>query len=179
MNKEKLSLEGLIFEATKINIDGNVLTITLNRPERKNALNAVMTNEINYALAYAKQERSIRVVVLAAEGDIFCAGADLKERSDLSVNETEKLVSKIGECFIKLESLPFITISAIKGASLGGGLELALCCDFRVAEDSAILSLPESSLGIIPGAGGTQRLPRLIYLQLQFHRFLRNHRLQH
>ena len=81
MNTEKLSLEGLIFEATKINIDGNVLTITLNRPERKNALNAVMTNEINYALAYAKQERSIRVVVLAAEGDIFCAGADLRNMS--------------------------------------------------------------------------------------------------
>ena len=82
MNTTKtLSLENLVFEATKINIEGNILTITLSRPERKNALNAVMTNEINYALAYAKQERSIRVVILAAEGDVFCAGADLKNMS--------------------------------------------------------------------------------------------------
>ena len=81
MNKKKLSLKGLIFEATKIDIQENILTITLNRPERKNALNSVMTDEINYALAYAKQERSIRVVVLAAEGDIFCAGADLRNMS--------------------------------------------------------------------------------------------------
>ena len=81
MNKKKLSLNGLIFEATKIDIQENILTITLNRPERKNALNSVMTDEINYALAYAKQERSIRVVVLAAEGDIFCAGADLRNMS--------------------------------------------------------------------------------------------------
>ena len=81
MNKKKLSLEGLIFVATKISFEKNILTITLNRPERKNAIKSVMTNEVNYALAYAKQERSIRVVVLAAEGDIFCAGADLRNMS--------------------------------------------------------------------------------------------------
>ena len=73
---EKLSLEGLNFEATKVDINKNILTLTLNRPEKKNALNNVMMNEINYALAYAKQERSIRVVIIAAAGDIFCAGAD-------------------------------------------------------------------------------------------------------
>ena len=78
---KKLSLDGLVFEATKLNIEGNILTIILDRPERKNALNSVMTNEINYALAFAKQERSIRVVILAAEGDVFCAGADLKNMS--------------------------------------------------------------------------------------------------
>ena len=77
MSKD-LSLEGLVFQATKIDIDENVLTITLNRPEKKNALNNVMMNEICYALSYAKQERMIRVVVIAAEGDVFCAGADLR-----------------------------------------------------------------------------------------------------
>ena len=78
MSIDKLSLEGLDFQATKINIKNNILTITLNRPEKKNALNNVMMNELNYALAYAKQEREIRVVVIDAEGDIFCAGADLR-----------------------------------------------------------------------------------------------------
>ena len=74
---KKLSLEGLQFSATEINIKNNIMEITLNRPEKKNALNSVMMNEINYALAYAKQEDTIRVVVFAAKGDIFCAGADL------------------------------------------------------------------------------------------------------
>ena len=74
----KLSLKGLNFLATKIDVSENILTITLNRPEKKNALNNVMMNEINYALAYAKQEKSIRVIIIAAEGDIFCAGADLR-----------------------------------------------------------------------------------------------------
>ena len=90
MTKTKLSLEGLTFQATKINEAKNVLTITLNRPEKKNALNNVMMNEICYALAYAKQERSIRVVVIAAEGDIFCAGADLRrEESESNVPKLE------------------------------------------------------------------------------------------
>ena len=74
---KKLSLEGLKFEATELDIKNNIMTITLNRPEKKNAINNVMMNEINYALAYAKQERNVRVVVIAAKGDIFCAGADL------------------------------------------------------------------------------------------------------
>ena len=80
-----LTLDGLIFEATKINFHNNILTITLNRPEKKNAINNVMMNELNYALAYAKQEKSVRVVVIDAEGDIFCAGADLNrsESNDL------------------------------------------------------------------------------------------------
>ena len=81
---DKLSLEGLNFQATKLNIANNVLTLTLNRPEKKNALNNVMMNEINYALAYAKQERSIRVVIIAAEGDVFCAGADLNRKEEKS-----------------------------------------------------------------------------------------------
>ena len=84
MSKNKLSLEGLDFQATKVSIKNNILTITLNRPEKKNALNNVMVNELNYALAYAKQEREIRVVVIDAEGDIFCAGADLRRAKEES-----------------------------------------------------------------------------------------------
>ena len=89
MSKD-LSLEGLVFQATKIDIEENVLTITLNRPEKKNALNNVMMNEICYALSYAKQERKIRVVVIAAEGDVFCAGADLRrEKAESNVPKIE------------------------------------------------------------------------------------------
>lgn len=106
----------------------------------------------------------IRSLIISSSIKHFCAGADLKERANLSIENTAHVVSAIGNCFTKLEKLPFPTISAINGSALGGGLELTLCCDFRVAEDSAILGLPEASLGIIPGAGGTQRLPRLIGL---------------
>ena len=84
MSNQKLSLDGLTFQATKIDISNNILSITLNRPEKKNALNNVMMNELNYALAYAKQQREIRVVVIAAEGDIFCAGADLRRTKEES-----------------------------------------------------------------------------------------------
>jgi len=91
---QTLSLEGLVFQATKINIENNVLTVTLNRPEKKNALNNVMMNEICYALSYAKQERDIRVVVIAAEGDVFCAGADLKrEKAESNVPRLKGLMT--------------------------------------------------------------------------------------
>ena len=84
MTSKKLSIENLTFQATKIDVSNHILTITLNRPEKKNALNNVMMNEINYALAYAKQERAIRVVIIAAEGDVFCAGADLNRKQEES-----------------------------------------------------------------------------------------------
>ena len=127
-----------------------------------------LSQEFVYTLSELFDEISansqIKVLVISSSIKHFCAGADLKERSNLSIDETERVVSNIGNCFSKLEKLPFPTISAINGSALGGGLEISLCCDFRVAEDSAILGLPETSLGIIPGAGGTQRLPRLIGL---------------
>merc|ERR1711965_159201 len=86
MTSKKLSIEKLTFQATKIDFSNHILTITLNRPEKKNALNNVMMNEINYALAYAKQETNVRVVIFAAKGDIFCAGADLsRTNSDSNV----------------------------------------------------------------------------------------------
>ena len=100
---KNLSLEGLIFKATKIDIKNNIMTITLDRPEKKNALNNAMMNEINYALAYAKQEKSIRVICIAAEGDIFCAGADLSQTvSESNVPKLENaddimLITKSGQ----------------------------------------------------------------------------------
>ena len=110
---KKLSLEGLIFKATELDIKSNVMSITLNRPEKKNALNNVMMNEINYALAYAKQEKSIRVVIIAAKGDIFCAGADLKERAKMPANMVGAFVAKARNLINDLENLPCPVIAAI------------------------------------------------------------------
>ena len=152
MNTEKLSLEGLIFEATKINIDGNVLTITLNRPERKNALNAVMTNEINYALAYAKQERSIRVVVLAAEGDIFCAGADLRNMSGKEKQPESAVPSLEGrtDISLSLRHLHKPVVAKFQGSVLAGALLMVTNSTHAVAVEEAEFSAPEIKRGIWP-----------------------------
>ncbi len=137
--------------------------LTLSR-QPVNALSQEFVSTLSELFDEITVNSQIKVLVISSSIKHFCAGADLKERSNLSIDETERVVSDIGNFFSKLEKLPFPTISAINGSALGGGLEISLCCDFRVAEDSAILGLPETSLGIIPGAGGTQRLPRLIGL---------------
>lgn len=153
MNTTKtLSLENLVFEATKINIKGNILTITLNRPERKNALNAVMTNEINYALAYAKQERSIRVVILAAEGDVFCAGADLKNMSGKEKQPKSAVPSIEGATDISLSirHLNKPVIAKIQGKVLAGALLMVTNSTHAIAANHATFSAPEILRGIWP-----------------------------
>ena len=152
MNKEKLSLESLIFEATKINIENNVLTITLNRPERKNAINSVMTNEINYALAYAKQERSIRVVVLAAEGDIFCSGADLRNMSGKEKAPDSAVPRLEGSTDISLSirHLNKPVIAKIQGSVLAGALLMVANSTHAIAVKEAKFSAPEIKRGIWP-----------------------------
>jgi len=135
--------------------------LTLNR-HPVNALSQNFISSLSELFDEISLNSKIKILIISSSLKHFCAGADLIERANFSIDETEKVVSAISECFTMLECLPFPTISSIKGAVLGGGFELVLCCDFRVAEDSSILGLPEASLGIIPGAGGTQRLPRLI-----------------
>ena len=147
MSIDKLSLEGLDFQATKINIQNNILTITLNRPEKKNALNNVMMNELNYALAYAKQEREIRVVVIDAEGDIFCAGADLR------LAEEESNVPKIegaDDISFSLRRLHKPVICKIQGSVLAGALLLVTNATHAIAVDSAKFSAPEIHRGLWP-----------------------------
>lgn len=102
------------------------------------------------------------VILKSSASGMFCAGADLKERKSMSEADVRTLLRKMKLTFMLFENMSCPTISVIDGAALGGGLELALCSDMRIATSSAILGLPETSLGIIPGAGGTQRLPRLI-----------------
>tara|TARA_B110000438_G_scaffold63491_1_gene63981 strand:+ start:2741 stop:3514 length:774 start_codon:yes stop_codon:yes gene_type:complete len=137
--------------------------LTLTR-QPVNALSQEFIASLSELFDEISDNEKIRSLIISSSIKHFCAGADLKERADLTIEDSAHVVSAIGNCFTKLEKLPFPTISAINGSALGGGLEFTLCCDFRVAEDSAKIGLPETSLGIIPGAGGTQRLPRLIGL---------------
>lgn len=143
--------------------DLGILVLSLDRPEAKNALGRQLLQELQEALAAIAEDQAIRVVILRSVVlGVFCAGADLKERAGMTQDEATGFVKKLRATFTALERLPMPSIAAIEGAALGGGLELALACDLRVVGGSARLGLPETSLAIIPGAGGTQRLPRLI-----------------
>ena len=144
---KKLSLEGLQFSATEINIKNNTMEITLNRPEKKNALNNVMMNEINYALAYAKQEKTIRVVVFAAKGDIFCAGADL------SRTKSESNVPKLDnadDISLSIRHLYKPVICKIQGSVLAGALLIVSNSTHAIAVDEATFSAPEIHRGLWP-----------------------------
>jgi enoyl-CoA hydratase/carnithine racemase len=139
----------------------SVMRITVERPP-VNALSRALVSELAEATELPATRNDLRAVVLAAGGKAFCAGADLVERRKMSDPEVVDAVAGIGRMVRKVAQIPVPTIAAVQGAALGGGLELALGCDLRVAAASASLGLPECSLAIIPGAGGTQRLPRLI-----------------
>jgi methylglutaconyl-CoA hydratase len=143
---------------------GAVRVLRLHRPERRNALSREMVDALFKALDDIDAAfPTCRAVVIAASGDrAFCAGADLKERADMSEPEVRAFVARLQALMNTIEALRVPVLAAIQGAALGGGLELALACDLRYAARSATLGLPEVRLGIIPGAGGTQRLPRTI-----------------
>ena len=144
-------------------LENGIAIITLNRPESANALSTALLYELSHLLYDLAFRRVVRVVIFTGAGEkVFCAGADLKERSGMNETEVRKTVTMIRETINQIEQLPQPVICALNGSAFGGGLELALACDIRVAADTAQLGLTETSLGIIPGAGGTQRLPRLI-----------------
>jgi enoyl-CoA hydratase/carnithine racemase len=144
---------------------GHIRLITLNRPERLNAINADLLTEMGAALAEASADHETRAVIITGAGDrAFSAGADLKEREGMSAEEVRQYIGAIRDTFTAVQDLRCPAIAAINGLALGGGTELALACDLRIAVEGTWLGLPEVSLGIIPGAGGTQRLPRLIGL---------------
>lgn len=142
--------------------DGMCAVVTLNRPAAMNALSFDVLREIGEAIDLAASW-DVRAVVFVGAGEkAFCAGADIKELMGRSVIE-EKRGAELGQAtFAKLDSLPIPSIAALNGYAFGGGLELAMACTFRVATKSAKMGLPEIRLGLIPGHGGTQRLPRLV-----------------
>lgn len=135
--------------------------ISINRPP-VNALSTSMISEMHDIVKSLKKEKKLRVLIIASKCEHFCAGADLKERSSMNKGEARLAVKNIQNCFNLISTIAVPTIAVLNGSVLGGGAELAMACDFRVAGESGIIGFPESSLGIIPGAGGTQRLPRLI-----------------
>jgi enoyl-CoA hydratase len=143
--------------------DGTVLTITLNRPEVRNAIDRRMIHEIASELGDAALDPEVRVIIFTGAGNkSFAAGADIAELKDRGVLEALERIN--AGLFKRIEEHPVPTIAAICGYALGGGCELAMACDIRIAGESAKLGQPEVGLGIIPGAGAIQRMPRLIGL---------------
>lgn len=149
---DELSLDGLTFAATEWDEADNVLTITLNRPKRKNAINAEMTNELVYLLDYAKQERSIRTVIIAANGDVFCAGGDLRAMSG-NAEGVASNVPKRGESddiSLRIRHLGMPVIAKIQGAVLAGALLMVTNATHAIAADHVKFSAPEILRGIWP-----------------------------
>ncbi len=137
--------------------------VTIDRPERMNALSWATVRRLGEVGQELAADASVRVCVLTGAGDkAFCAGADLKERQSMSRAQVREMLTAYRSDLGWLARSDFVTVAAINGVALGGGLELALSCDLRCAVPGATLGLPETSLGIIPGAGGTQRIARLI-----------------
>ena len=148
-------------EWVRLEVDGGVATIRLDRP-KMNALDAQMQDEIAEAAAEAGDRADVRAVVVYGGDRVFAAGADVKQMARWSYTDAVDRSKRLQECLNVLAELPKPTVAAINGYALGGGCELALACDIRIAAEDATLGQPEITLGIIPGAGGTQRLPRLI-----------------
>jgi methylglutaconyl-CoA hydratase len=157
--ENELKLDFIEKDGAKIAIIG------MNRPEAKNSMSKNLLVRLREHVDRIRFDKTIRVVILRSlVPGIFCAGADLKERAKMSPDDVGPHVAKARALITDFENLPQPIIAAIDGAALGGGLEIALACDLRVASDSAKMGLVETRLGIIPGAGGTQRLPRIIGL---------------
>ncbi len=142
---------------------GSIAVFTLNRPDSLNAFNTGLLQALQRGLDEVARDRTVRALVLTgAGGRAFSAGADLKERRTMSEEEVRAFVPLIRDTFTRIANLPQPTVAAVNGFAFGGGTELALACDLRVVDAGAVMGLTEVTLAIIPGAGGTQRLPRLI-----------------
>lgn len=152
------------YENIHSSINDGITTIMINRPSKLNALNKATINELNQALKVAKKDKDTKVIILTGSGEkAFVAGADISEFADFDEKNGGRLAAKGQELlFDYIENLSTPVIAAINGFALGGGLELAMACHFRIASDNAKMGLPETSLGVIPGYGGTQRLPQLV-----------------
>lgn len=151
------------FEEVGVIIVEGIAVATLNRPNRYNALGALIVDELHAMMDEIEKDSKVRALILTGAGDrAFCSGVDLKERREMDSDGRWAHNRTLNEFAERLAKLQIPTIAAINGLALGGGFEITLACDFRVAVEQAEVGLPEAGLGIIPGAGGTQRLPRLI-----------------
>ena len=148
-------------EFVRLEVDGGIGTIRLDRP-KMNALNVQVQEEIRAAAGEAAERTDVRAVIVYGGERVFAAGADIKEMQAMSYTDMVARSGALQSAFTAVARIPKPTVAAVTGYALGGGCELTLCCDFRVAGESARLGQPEILLGVIPGAGGTQRLARLV-----------------
>jgi enoyl-CoA hydratase len=150
-------------QTLELRIEESLATITLNRPQALNAINLAMVGELEQAVRQVRDDSGVRVVVVTGAGDkAFAAGADITEFKAMSPIDAWMFVQRLQRLFLEIERLPKSVIAAVNGYALGGGCELMMACDIVYASDAAKIGQPEINLGIIPGAGGTQRLARLI-----------------
>lgn len=154
----------MTYENILATTQNSITTITINRPTKLNALNRNTINELHNALETANNDTNIKVIIITGSGEkAFVAGADISEFADFNIEEGSNLAARgQAQLFDFIENLSTPVIAGVNGFALGGGLELAMACHFRVASTNAKMGLPEVSLGVIPGYGGTQRLPQLV-----------------
>ena len=151
------------YETILVDVDDRLAVVTFNRPEKRNAIDQTMVNELHDALDGLVADGVVEAVVFTGAGEkAFVGGADIAQLRERRASDALKTIN--AALFNKIEALPFPTVAAVSGFCLGGGCELAMCCDLRVAGEGAKFGQPEVVLGIIPAAGGTQRLPRLVGL---------------
>jgi enoyl-CoA hydratase len=163
MNEGEISPESKSEPEVLVEIDGHVARVTINRPEVLNALRLKTLDMLEEVFDQLANDDSVRVVVITGAGEkAFVAGADVKELQDLDSDSGRQFSERGQALFRKLEVMPKATIAAVNGFALGGGCELAMACDIRVAAENARFGQPEINLGIIPGYGGTQRFTRLV-----------------
>src|SRR5215216_7854395 len=161
--REVDGVEGKGFEQIMLTAEAGIAEVTLNRPERYNALGGRIVGELGEALKEIEGSGEVRAMILTGAGDrAFCSGVDLKERAEMDADGRWSHNRALGTFAERFARLQVPTIAALNGLAFGGGLEIALACDFRIAAEGARFALPEVGIGIVPGAGGTQRLPRLI-----------------
>lgn len=160
------------YSTFKTKFEDNIAILTISRPEAMNALNSVFFKELNTYLDSLSENNESKVLVITGEGKAFIAGADIAEMKNMTKEEGYQFSKTGQDTFSRLEKLNIPVIAAVNGYALGGGCELALACDFRISNNFGKFGLPEVSLGLVPGYGGTQRLSRLsglgntLFLQL-------------
>ena len=150
------------YQHLTVSVQDRIATLTVNRPDKLNALNATLIGELGAAIDEMQERDDVAGIILTGAGRAFVAGADIAELTGISAVEGKRLARRGQEIFRRFEISPKPTVAAVNGFALGGGCELAMACQIRIAADAAKFGQPEVKLGLIPGYGGTQRLPRLV-----------------
>jgi enoyl-CoA hydratase len=155
-------MRGVVLDFVKVEREGSIATLTIDRQDKLNAISPQVVEEIGQSLLELESEPPSAIVVMGAGEKAFVAGADIAEMSQMSATEAKRFAEIGHAAMALLDRSPVPTIAAVNGFALGGGCEIALACDMRIAAENAMFGFPEVGLGILPGMGGTQRLPRLI-----------------